>query len=108
MKLIVATIQDQDAEAVVEALNKQGFRVTRIGTTGGFLGQGNTTLLAGVDEEKVEAAVDVFKQTSHRRRRYMPMATGAAPDGVALYNYIEVEVGGATIFILNVEHFEQV
>ena len=108
MKLIVATIQDQDAEAVVEALNKQGFRVTRIGTTGGFLGQGNTTLLAGVDDDKVDAAVDVFKKTSHRRRRYMPMATGAAPDGVALYNYIEVEVGGATIFILNVEHFEQV
>jgi uncharacterized protein YaaQ len=108
LKLIVATLQDQDRDSVIEAATKQGFRVTRIGSTGGFLAQGNTTLLMGVDDHKVDAAVSVFKNNSQRRRRFIPMATGAAPDGVALYNYIEVEVGGATIFILNVEHFEQV
>ncbi len=108
MKLIVATIQDQDADSVIEALNKAGYRVTRIGTTGGFLGQGNTTLLAGVEDNQVDAVLTILKRTSQRRRRFMPMATGAVPDGVALYNYIEVEVGGATVFILDIDHYEQV
>ena len=108
MKLVVATVQDQDADGAIQSLTKQGFRITRIGTTGGFLGQGNTTLLIGVEDNSVDTVVNTLRKTSQRRLRYMPMATGAAPDGVALYNHIEVEVGGATVFILNVEHFEQV
>ena len=105
---MVATIQDQDADNIVSTLTKQGFRVTRIGTTGGFLGQGNTTLLAGLEDHQVEPAVETLKKISQRRTRYVPLATGAAPNGAALYNYIEVEIGGATVFILDVEHFEQV
>ena len=108
MKLIVATIQDQDADRVISALTAQGYRVTRIGTTGGFLQQGNTTLLTGVDDSHVTPVVNILKAQSQRRTQYMPMATGAAPNGVALYNYVEVEVGGATVFILDVDHFEQV
>ena len=108
MKLIVATIQDQDADRVISNLTEQGYRVTRIGTTGGFLQQGNTTLLTGVDDSQVTPVVSILKTHSQRRTQYMPMATGAAPNGVALYNYVEVEVGGATVFILDVDHFEQV
>jgi uncharacterized protein YaaQ len=108
MKLVVATIQDQDAERVVGGLTEKGFRVTRVGTTGGFLQQGNTTLLVGVDDHQVEQIIKTLKTFSERRMRYMPMATGAAPNGMALYNYVEVEVGGASVFVLNVEHFEQV
>ncbi|MCC7446886.1 MAG: cyclic-di-AMP receptor [Anaerolineae bacterium] len=108
MKLIIGTIQDQDADRVIENLTKQGYRVTRVATTGGFLQQGNTTLLAGVEDHQVNAVVAILKKFCHRRTQYMPMATGAAPNGMALYNYVEVEVGGASIFILDVEHFEQV
>ncbi len=108
MQLIVATIQDQDSDRVLTNLTGQGFRVTRIGSTGGFLQQGNTTLLIGTDESQVEAAISILKTYSQRRMQYMPMATGAAPNGVALYNYVQVEVGGATVFILDVLHFEQV
>ena len=107
MKLIMATIQDQDADRVTERLTAQRYRVTRIGTTGGFLHQGNTTLLIGVDDEQVQAVLNILKDGSQRRTLYMPMATGAAPNGVGLYNYVEVEVGGATVFVLDVERFEQ-
>jgi uncharacterized protein YaaQ len=108
MKLVIATIQDQDADRVIGGLTEKGFRITRIGTTGGFLQQGNTTLLVGTEDHLVDSVIKVLKQFSQRRMRYMPMATGAAPNGMALYNYIEVEVGGATAFVLDVEHFEQV
>ncbi|MBX3082009.1 MAG: cyclic-di-AMP receptor [Anaerolineae bacterium] len=108
MQLIIATIQDQDADRVVSNLNEQKFRVTRIGTTGGFLQQGNTTLLIGVEDTEVSLVLDTLRKESQRRTRYMPMATGAAPNGMAMYNYVEVEVGGATVFVLDVDHFEQV
>lgn len=108
MKLIVATIQDQDADRVIGSLTEHGYRVTRIGTTGGFLQQGNTTLLTGVDDNQISPVINLLKTHSQRRTQYMPMATGAAPNGVALYNYVEVEVGGAIVFILDVDHFEQV
>jgi uncharacterized protein YaaQ len=108
MKLIIATVQDQDADFVVSRLMEAKYRVTRIGSTGGFLQQGNTTLLTGVEDRQVEHVVELLQQSSQRRMRYMPMATGTTPNGMTLYNYIEVEVGGATIFALDVDHFEQV
>jgi uncharacterized protein YaaQ len=108
MQLIIATIQDQDADRVVTSLTEQSFRVTRIGSTGGFLQQGNTTLLVGVDESQVTTVLGTLNKDSQRRTRFMPMATGAAPNGMAMYNYVEVEIGGATVFVFDVEHFEQV
>lgn len=108
MKLIVATIQDQDAEYVVGKLTENSYRVTQIGSTGGFLRQGNTTVLIGVQDAQVEKVVEILRTSSQRRMRYMPMATGTTPNGMTLYNYIEVEVGGATLFVLDVDHFEQV
>jgi uncharacterized protein YaaQ len=108
MKLLIATIQDQDTDRVIGGLTEQSYRVTRIGTTGGFLQQGNTTLLIGVDDSQVEPVMSILRNLSQRRTQYMPMATGAAPNGVAMYSYVEVEVGGATVFILDVDLFEQV
>lgn len=107
MKLILATIQDQDADLATTSLTNKGYRVTRIGSTGGFLRQGNTTLLTGVEDTSVEAVIEILSASSQRRLRYMPLATGTTPNGMTLYNYIEVEVGGATIFVLDIEHFEQ-
>ncbi len=108
MKLIIANVQDADADTATSNLTGKGYRVTRIGSTGGFLRQGNTTLLVGVEDHQVEAVVQILESSCQRRMRYVPMATGTTPNGMNLYNYIEVEVGGATIFVLNVDHFEQV
>jgi uncharacterized protein YaaQ len=108
MKLIIATLQDQDTELAVSSLTAKNYRFTRIGSTGGFLRQGNTTLLIGVDDEQVLHVIDILKLSGERRVRYLPIATGTTPNGMTLYNHIEVEVGGATIFVLDVEKFEQV
>lgn len=64
MKLIVFVTDDAHADASVDALVEQGFRVTRLATTGGFLRRGNTTLLVGVEDSQVERAHDLVKKTA--------------------------------------------
>ncbi|MHB8625634.1 MAG: cyclic-di-AMP receptor [Aggregatilineales bacterium] len=108
MKLVLATIQDADAERVIKDLTAQGERVTRIGSTGGFLQQGNTTLMLGVVDEHVNAAIEVLRRDCKSRAAFVPVAVAPAPNSVALYNYLEVQVGGAVVFVLNVEYFEQI
>jgi uncharacterized protein YaaQ len=108
MKLVLATIQDADAERVIKDLTTQGERVTRIGSTGGFLQQGNTTLMLGVADDRVNAAIEVLRRDCQSRAAFVPVAAAPAPNSVALYNYLEVQVGGAVVFVLNVEHFEQI
>ena len=108
MQLVVAIIQDRDSDVTVEHLIAAGFAITRIGTTGGFLRQGNATLLMGVEPAKVHAISDILRETSHRRTMYMPMAAGITDPAYGLHNQIEVEVGGAIMFVFDVEHFEQI
>ncbi len=107
MKLVLAIINHDDASAVTNALTKQGFSSTKLATTGGFLMAGNTTILVGVDEEKVEAVIDIIKEQSHSRELMIPMTAGSG------YGYypsmpVEVVVGGATIFVVDIERFERV
>ena len=66
MKLILAIINFDDANAVTHALTKKGFSSTKLATTGGFLMAGNVTILVGVDEEKVQAVIDIIKEHSHK------------------------------------------
>jgi uncharacterized protein YaaQ len=108
MKLVIAIIQDRDAELTVEKLTEKKIRVTRVATSGGFLREGNTTLLMGVDDDDVSEVEAVLRDTSHRRKMFMPMAAGITDAGYGMHSQIEVEVGGATMFVFNVEHFEQV
>ncbi len=106
MKLVIAVVQDEDAEATVQALTEHGHRVTRLATTGGFLRRGNTTLLTGVPDDKVDDVLTVLRHTCRRRTVYTTLVTETPtmlPSSV-----VEVEVGGATVFVLDMEHFEQV
>ena len=57
MKLVIAIVQDDDALDVIEELNDKGYRVTKLATTGGFLKSGNTTLMIGIEKEKVNVLV---------------------------------------------------
>ncbi len=107
MKLIIAIVQDRDADQVVSALTEYKLRVTRVGSTGGFLQQGNSTLLIGVETLQVNTAIEVLRQNCRRREIFVPLSIGATDQSFSLQNHAEVEVGGATIFILDVEHFEQ-
>src|SRR5689334_8325748 len=108
MKLVLAIIQDRDIDRALMALTKQGIRVTRVATSGGFLQQGNSTLLIGVEDEKHSAVIETLRTSCNRRQIFVPMAAGITDTAYGLHNEIEVEVGGVTIFTVDVEHFEQV
>jgi len=109
MKLIVAIVQDEDSRAVQDALKAEDFRSTRISTTGGFLVRGNSTVLVGVPEAQVERVLDILRLHCHTRREFvspvMPLSEGAASRHWV--QPLEVQVGGATVFVLDVERFEQ-
>ena len=111
MKLVLAIVHDEDGSRVLEALNKAGFSVTRLSSSGGFLRAGNTTLVAGVDEEKVGTVVETIKNSSKSRKQIIDTSSMGANNsmgGVYMPYPVEVTVGGATIFVLDVDHFEKV
>lgn len=62
MKLIFAILKDDDVDNVVQALTSASFRVTRVASTGGFFRKGNTTLLIGVDDEQVDASIQLLRE----------------------------------------------
>ncbi len=76
MKLIIAIVQDEDAARLVSNLMNEGYSVTKLATTGGFLRAGNTTLLLGVDEEKFQGAMDVIEKVCKSRKQ---IATSPSP-----------------------------
>ena len=95
MKMITAIVNKEDAKSVTRALIEEGFSITRLSTTGGFLMAGNVTLLIGLEDDKVDACTEV-----------VPNNVGY---GIAVETAypMEVTVGGATVFVTNVERFEK-
>ena len=109
MKLVIAIVQGEDAQRTVDALNSAGISSTRVSSTGGFLQQGNVTILAGIDEAKVQAAVQIIRQNCRERSRYLSPVLPAADPGDFLAAFpIEVQVGGATVFVVPVDSFEKI
>ena len=108
MKLIIAIVQDEDASRLISNLMNEGFSVTKLATTGGFLRAGNTTLLLGVEDTKFDAAMAVIERVCKSRKQ---IATSPSPvagtTGVYVPYPIEVTVGGATVFVLPVELFSK-
>lgn len=109
MKLVFAVVNDDDANRVINSLNEKKYSVTRLGSTGGFLKAGNTTLFTVVDEAKVDNVIETIKSKSKSRKQVVNSFVGQAGNSVGFMPYpVEVVVGGATIFVLNVERFEKV
>ena len=104
MKLILAIMSNDDAPTASSALTKEGYSVTRLATTGGFLRAGSTTLIVGCEEEKVDKAIAIMGEYSSRRTEVVP-ATSSYDIGRFASFPVEVQVGGATIFVLDVEQF---
>lgn len=107
MKLVIAIINRDDANTVTQSLTKQGFSSTKLSTTGGFLMAGNVTVLIGVDEEKVQTVIDIIREYSHSRKQMIP-TTSEMNYGYYPSMPVEVTVGGATIFVVDIERFERV
>ena len=107
MKLVVAIVHADDAGACVDALTAAGMVTTRLSSHGGFLNRGNVTLLAGVDEARVDEVVELLRK--HARSRVEEMQTPVAAESVDLFVPfpVEVEVGGATVFVVDVDRFER-
>ena len=105
MKLIMAIVNKDDAGQVADAVTEAGFFATKLATTGGFLKAGNTTFLIGVEEERVDEVIALVGKHSKRRTQMVPNTAYGAMH-VASYP-VEVTVGGATIFVMDVERFEK-
>src|SRR6266508_1353671 len=106
-QLILAIVQDEDAGPVIEALTKGGFRATRINTVGGFLRKGNATILVGVERERLHRALLIIRDNCETRTEYfVPTAPGEVGEPYPL-DPIQVQVGGATVFVLDCERFER-
>ena len=104
MKLVVAIVSNDDSHTVSNALNKANFMVTRLSTTGGFLKMGNTTLLIGTEDKDIDKVLDIVKEFSKQRTELVP-STAAYDIGRFASFPVEVTVGGATIFVVDVEQF---
>ena len=109
MKLIYAIVNNDDSHDVSSSLTKSGFFATKLASTGGFLMSGNTTFMICVDDDKVDDVINIITERSRRRKQYLPATNiaGAAMHGAASFP-VEVSVGGATIFVTDVERFEKV
>ncbi|HEY8475518.1 MAG TPA: cyclic-di-AMP receptor [Chloroflexota bacterium] len=108
MKLIVAIVQSDDAGHLTDALTDRGYRATRIKTIGGFLKEANSTILVGVEDDQVEDVLEIIRENCVTRTQYVnPLPPVMEPGEFYMPYPIEVEVGGATVFILSVERFER-
>jgi uncharacterized protein YaaQ len=90
-------------------LTSAGISSTRISSTGGFLQQGNVTLLVGLEEAKVPEAVQIIRENCKERSRFLTPAMPTVEPGDFLAAFpVEVQVGGATVFVVPVDSFEKI
>lgn len=106
MKMVIAVVQDQDSNRLSNALTKATFRATKLASTGGFLRSGNTTFLIGTDDEKVPDLLNLIRENCRARDQLVAPVSPMGGNADAYIPYpVEVEVGGATVFVLPIEQF---
>ncbi|MCL2351160.1 MAG: cyclic-di-AMP receptor [Firmicutes bacterium] len=109
MKLVMAIIHDDDAFHILDLLNEKGFYVTKLASTGGFLRSGYTTLISGVQEERVRELIEIIEKNCKSRKQLTPVNSAHVGTTESYVPYpVEVTVGGATVFVLNVEDFRKI
>lgn len=102
MKMVHAIVNKEDAAGLAEVLLERGYASTLIGTTGGFLSKGNSTFLVGVEEKEIEALLSLIQENCKTRtRKVYPVPEGE----LSMAQLVEVEVGGAVVFVLDAERF---
>lgn len=109
MKLIFAVVQGKDADSLRSALMTHGYRTTQINSSGGFLRESNATFLVGVEDDHTADVLRIIKQTCYTRTQYVnPLLPIMEPGEFYMPNPVEVQVGGAAVFICNVSRFERI
>lgn len=107
MKLILAIINNDDAAGVAASLTTEGFFITKLSTTGGFLMAGNTTLLIGAQDDEVEAIKSIIRKGSQTRVKDVPTIASLGKGLGAADVNAKAAVKGATVFVLQVDSFEK-
>ncbi len=108
MKLVVAIVHADDASGLLSQLSSQGFRATRIKTAGGFLRETNATVFLGVQDHEVETVLHVIRENCITRRQRIDAVPAVMEAGEFFLPFpVEVEVGGATVFVMPVERYER-
>lgn len=107
MKLVISIVQDVDADILIEEIVDKKFRVTKMSTTGGFLKSGNTTLLIGVEDDEIEELLKIIEDNCKTREVTKTIQTINIPGQAMIPVPIQVKIGGATVFVLNVEEFKR-
>lgn len=108
MKLVVTVIHDRDKQRMFDALVTSGYTFTKIASTGGFLREGNVTLLLGVEDEKLDELVGLISDNCKTREQFVNiLPPDTRPIGTFLPNPVKVQVGGAIVFVMGVERFER-
>lgn len=107
MKLVIAIVQDKDSNRLSNALVREGIRATKLASTGGFLRAGNTTFMIGIEDDRVHEVMQVIRSNCKVRDQ---LVTPMSPMSGSADSYIpfpvEVQVGGAAVFVVPVERFE--
>ncbi|MGX7195658.1 cyclic-di-AMP receptor [Enterococcus olivae] len=108
MKLVMAIVQDKDSNRLANEFIDANIRATKLSSTGGFLKAGNSTFIIGIEDDRIDEVLELIKKTCQSRNQYVstPMTLDVSLDGQVPYP-VEVEVGGATVFVLPVEGFHQ-
>ena len=105
-RLITAVIQEQDAENAISALDKLGFSITRLPSSGGFLGRRNVTLLIGLAKGREEQVTQALYQSCRTRVEYVTLPLEGSP--MPLTTPTPITVGGATLFAFDIERYEEI
>lgn len=107
MKMIIAIVNHDDSNEVCSALTENSYMFTKVSSFGGFLRAGNTTLLIGVEDCKVSDVMRVIREHCSSKKIMMPAMTYGNLNMIDASNMMEVTVGGATVFVIDAEHFEK-
>ncbi len=108
MKLVVTIVHDRDKNRITEALLRNGFKFTKVASTGGFLREGNVTLFVGVDDDDVARLMDIVNESCKTREQFVNvLPPDASPVGSFMPSPVKVLVGGAVVFVLDVEQFHR-
>lgn len=108
MKLVIIIASDADADRLMKRLIDQGLPATKVSSTSGFLHRGNATILSGVEAGEVDAILAMVRSECHARSEYLPVQTlPFFGEGAPVSEPVEVRVGGAIVFVVNVERFEK-
>ncbi|MCC6674007.1 MAG: cyclic-di-AMP receptor [Thermomicrobiales bacterium] len=108
MKMIVAIVQAYDTDRLLRSVTSAGFRVTRIQSTGGFLRSGNSTVLMGVEDGRVQECLRLISSSSCSRIENVPDELEAQAFELTGADVASVAVGGAVVFVLPVTRFERI